>query len=202
MTGRFGAAGCLALVLAAAAWPAAAAVDPAACPPTAQPAIAAPGLAAAAASGREVRIIAFGSSSTAGAGASLPRFAYPPRLEAALRRALPGVSVTVVNRGASGEDVGQMLARIETEVLARAPDLVVWQVGANAALRRMDPGRFRQFLLTGLARLRAAGGGGGVGGKHPPPPPPPPSPGFVPMTASWRRSQPAFPASCSSPAGL
>ncbi|WP_137126267.1 GDSL-type esterase/lipase family protein [Roseomonas sp. HF4] len=137
--------------------PAARAADPDTCPPTAQPALALPRFADAATSPAGVRIITFGSSSTAGAGASEPRRAYPPQLEERLGRALAGVSVTVVNRGASGEDVTHMLARIDTEVLARSPDLVVWQVGANAALRRMDPERFRQNLRTGLERLRGAG---------------------------------------------
>jgi lysophospholipase L1-like esterase len=145
------------MVALAAAPPARAAAEPDPCPPTAQPALVLPRFATAAASPGGVRVITFGSSSTAGAGASEPRRAYPPQLEARLGRALPGVSVAVVNRGTSGEDVTEMLARIDTEVLARAPDLVIWQVGANAALRRMAPAYFRRNLLAGLERLRAAG---------------------------------------------
>jgi len=147
----------LALPLLLAAASARAAEEPPACPPTAQPALSLPRFAAAAASPAGVRIITFGSSSTAGAGASEPRRAYPPQLEERLGRALPGVSVTVVNRGTSGEDVIEMLQRLDREVLGRNPDLVVWQVGANAALRRMDPARFRENLRAGIERLRAAG---------------------------------------------
>lgn len=141
-----------------AAWAApAAASDPGGCPAGPRPAIVAPRLAAAVARGGEVRVIALGSSSTAGAGASWPWRAYPSRLESLLRQRLPGIAVTVMNRGAGGEDVANMLGRLEAEVIAERPDLVIWQAGANAALRGMDPARFRDRLLDGLARLRRAG---------------------------------------------
>lgn len=145
------------LVLAALAAPAAGRAAVGACPPVPVPPIAAPRLAEAIRQRRPVRIVAFGSSSTAGAGASAPWHAYPARLEVALREALPGLPVTVLNRGVGGEDADAMLARLERDVIAAAPDLVVWQVGANAALRSMDKMDFRRFLLEGLQRLRAAG---------------------------------------------
>ncbi|BDG70891.1 SGNH/GDSL hydrolase family protein [Roseomonas fluvialis] len=128
-----------------------------ACPPAPVVPIAAPRLAAAIAGGEEVRIVALGSSSTAGAGASLPWRAYPGRLEARLRAALPGTAVTVMNRGAGGEDAAHMLGRLERDAVAERPQLVIWQVGANAALRSMDRDSFRSFLRQGLLRLRVAG---------------------------------------------
>lgn len=148
---------CVAILLLA-LWAApAGASEPGACPVVQQAAVASPRLAERILRGRELRIVAFGSSSTAGAGASLPWRAYPARLEALLRRRLPGLAVTVLNRGAGGEDAGHMVGRIEADVIAERPDLVIWQLGANAALRRMDPGRFRDFLFEGLARLRREG---------------------------------------------
>jgi len=131
--------------------------EPESCGVPPQAAVAAPRLADAAARAGRIRIVALGSSSTAGAGASGPAHAYPARLEERLRRGLPGLSVTVVNRGAGGEDASHMLARIEAEVIAERPDLVIWQAGANAALRGMDPERFRAAMLEGLVRLRRAG---------------------------------------------
>ena len=128
-----------------------------ACPPVAVPPIAAPGFAAAVARGGEVRIVALGSSSTAGAGASLPWRAYPARLESRLRADLPGPAYTVMNRGAGGEDAAHMLGRLERDAIAERPHLVIWQVGANAALRSMDRDSFRSFLRQGLLRLRTAG---------------------------------------------
>jgi lysophospholipase L1-like esterase len=128
-----------------------------ACPPASVPPIEAPSFAAAIARGGEVRIVALGSSSTAGAGASLPWRAYPGRLEARLRAALPGPAFTVMNRGAGGEDAAHMLGRMGRDAIAERPDLVIWQVGANAAMRSMDRDSFRRFLREGLERLRIAG---------------------------------------------
>jgi lysophospholipase L1-like esterase len=153
MTGRRGLlAGCVAAV---AAGSPVAATEPA-CPAVAVPPIPAPRLAEAIRRERPVRIVAFGSSSTAGAGASAPWMAYPARLESRLRAALPRLGVTVLNRGVGGEDADAMLLRLERDVIAADPDLVVWQVGANAALRSMDKADFDRFLRAGLARLRAA----------------------------------------------
>ncbi len=127
------------------------------CPPAPHPAITAPGFAAAVARGGEVRIVAIGSSSTAGAGASLPWRAYPNRLEARLRASLPGPVFTVMNRGAGGEDAPQMIGRLERDAIDERPDLVIWQLGANAALRSMDRESFSRFVQQGLLRLRQAG---------------------------------------------
>lgn len=107
--------------------------------------------------GRTLTIIAFGSSSTEGAGASSPEHAYPSRLEARLRAAMPGLSIRVLNRGRGGEEVGQMLTRLDAEVLAERPDIVIWQAGANAVLQGMAPEAFRAAMTSGLARIRRTG---------------------------------------------
>ncbi|MBW6397826.1 SGNH/GDSL hydrolase family protein [Roseomonas sp. HJA6] len=103
-----------------------------------------------------LRIVAFGSSSTAGSGASDTDHAYPALLQARLRAAL-GPGVTVMNQGVGGEDADNMLARLDRDVIAEHPQIVIWQVGANAAMRRMDPVRFAGFVREGVARLRQAG---------------------------------------------
>ena len=36
------------------------------------------------------------------------------------------------------------MKRLQTEVIDMKPDLVIWQVGTNAVLRNLDPGRDRQ----------------------------------------------------------
>lgn len=148
-----------ATVARAAALPAEAADGAAvACPVVPVQPLVLPGFRAALRDGlRPVTIVALGSSSTSGAGASVPAQAYPARLEAALRAARPGLALRVVNRGVGGQDAPAMAARIEAEVLPERPDLVIWQAGANGALRRADPERFRAAVATGLARLREAG---------------------------------------------
>jgi lysophospholipase L1-like esterase len=104
-----------------------------------------------------LHIVALGSSSTEGAGASEPAATYPARLEAALREAWPGRLVQVTNAGRSGETSAEMLARLERDVLARRPQLVIWQAGGNEALRDGSPEGFRAVMAEGLARLRRAG---------------------------------------------
>ncbi len=104
-------------------------------------------------------IVALGSSSTEGAGASGPHAAYPYRLEAMLRRALPGVALRVINAGRSGETSEDMLARLDRDVLAHEPDLVIWQAGGNEVLRGRTVESFLDVMRTGLTRLRAAGVG-------------------------------------------
>lgn len=100
-----------------------------------------------------VTIVALGSSSTFGAGASEAGRAYPPLLEARLRQAWPGVAVRVVNAGASGETSSEMVARIGRDVLPQRPDLVIWQAGGNEALRGREPAEFAAVMQVGLEAL-------------------------------------------------
>jgi lysophospholipase L1-like esterase len=130
---------------------------PAGCPGVEVAPLVLPGLAARVSAGQPVRVVAFGSSSTAGAGASSPDRTYPHRLQLELSAHWPGVRVEVLNRGVGGEDVIEMLGRLERDVLLARPALVVWQLGVNAALRRQDIVEFRLRLDEGLARMRAAG---------------------------------------------
>ena len=62
-------------------------------------------------SGEPITIVAIGSSSTAGAGASSAAASYPNRLVVELKQHFPNHSVTVINRGVGGEEVGDMLKR-------------------------------------------------------------------------------------------
>ena len=87
------------------------------------------------AAGTSVKIVAIGSSSTAGAGASSPAASYPSRLAAELRGGCRATTITVINRGVNGEEAADMLARFERDVIAEKPDLVLWQVGTNSVLR-------------------------------------------------------------------
>ncbi|KAB1069633.1 SGNH/GDSL hydrolase family protein [Methylobacterium planeticum] len=109
--------------------------------------------------GDSLRIVAFGSSSTEGIGASTPAAAYPPRLEAALKRALPQFAgqVTVLNRGIGGEHVDDMLRRLDRDVLAAKPHLVIWQTGSNDPLRGVPLEHFRSETTAAILRMREAG---------------------------------------------
>lgn len=105
--------------------------------------------------GLPIKIVAIGSSSTAGVGASDPDNAYPARLEEELQRRWPTADITVINRGIGGERVTQMLARFERDVFAEKPDLVIWQAGTNGALQGDAVDHLRNIVLEGVARLRS-----------------------------------------------
>jgi acyl-CoA thioesterase-1 len=103
-------------------------------------------------------IIAFGSSSTEGVGASSPAHTYPARLQADLAALIPaGETVTVVNRGIGGEDADDMMTRLARDVLSAQPDLVIWQTGTNDPLRKLPLDRFIAETRAGILEMRAAG---------------------------------------------
>jgi acyl-CoA thioesterase I len=108
-------------------------------------------------SGLPVKIVAFGSSSTYGAGASTSAASYPSRLAEELARRFPGHKFTVLNRGVGGEDVSNMLARLDTAVIREKPDLVLWQVGTNSVLRDRAVQPHAALLREGLSRLKVTG---------------------------------------------
>jgi lysophospholipase L1-like esterase len=116
-----------------------------------------PHVASKLASGQPVVIVAFGSSSTQGYGATSPEFNYPNRLAAQLRRQYPGANITVLNRGKGGEDAPEMMKRLQSEVIDAKPDLVIWQVGTNAVLRNLDPAETAKLVEEGVARIQVAG---------------------------------------------
>ncbi len=116
-----------------------------------------PRVASELAAGEPVLIVAFGSSSTQGHGSTSPDFNYPNRLAAQLRRQYPTADITVVNAGKGGEDAPEMMKRLQTAVLDRQPDLVIWQVGTNAVLRNLDPAETAKLVEEGIARIQAVG---------------------------------------------
>jgi lysophospholipase L1-like esterase len=116
-----------------------------------------PHVAGKLAAGQPVVIVAFGSSSTAGFGATSPDFNYPNRLAMQLQRRYPTADITVVNRGKGGEDAPEMMKRLQTSVIDMHPDLVIWQVGTNAVLRNLDPAETADLVEQGIARIQAAG---------------------------------------------
>jgi acyl-CoA thioesterase I len=104
-----------------------------------------------------IKIVALGSSSTYGAGASTSAASYPSRLTEELARHFPGLEITVLNRGVNGDEVEDMLARLDKAVIAEKPDLVLWQVGTNSVLRDHAVLPHATLLHGGLVRLKATG---------------------------------------------
>jgi acyl-CoA thioesterase-1 len=104
-----------------------------------------------------VTVVAIGSSSTAGVGATSIERNYPTQLEKRLNARFPNIVFHVINRGMSGAVDREMLARFEEDVQAALPDLVLWQVGTNALLNSDGISKEGDVMREGLRRLRAMG---------------------------------------------
>jgi hypothetical protein len=106
-----------------------------------------------------VKIVAIGSSSTAGEGGIAP---YPCRLELALRDpyAWPDGAdkfknrmIDVINRGKGGDEAPGERARLQEDVIDENPSLVIWQVGTNAVWKACDLGEVAVAIDAGLKLL-------------------------------------------------
>ena len=127
------------------------------CPATPAVPIVLPHLRSALLHGEQAVIVALGSSSTLGVMASDLAHSYPAVLQQALSLELADAHIAVINRGIGGQDAREELARMAADVLAIRPQVVIWQVGANGALRNSDPELFRERVTTGVRMLKAAG---------------------------------------------
>jgi acyl-CoA thioesterase-1 len=99
------------------------------------------------------RVVVFGDSLTAGLGLA-PNEAYPARLQAIL--AGEGVAAEVVNAGVSGDTTADGLERLDW-TMADHPDAVLVELGANDALRGIDPKLTYANLDRILGKLKASG---------------------------------------------
>jgi lysophospholipase L1-like esterase len=107
-----------------------------------------------------VKIVAIGSSSTAGEGGIAP---YPCRLEGALRDPNNWPSsgagrfknrmIDVVNRGKGGDEAPGEQARFQIDVIDENPSLVIWQVGTNAVWKAFNLDAVANAIDTGLKLL-------------------------------------------------
>jgi len=93
----------------------------------------------AAAAGDTLRLLVFGDSLTAGYG--LPKdVSFTAQLERALE--MEGLAVTVINAGVSGDTSAGGLARLDWTLEGMPqgePDAAIVELGANDALRGIDP---------------------------------------------------------------
>jgi acyl-CoA thioesterase-1 len=100
-----------------------------------------------------IKLAVLGDSLAAGYGVK-PDQAIPARLQAALKAA--GRNVSVINHGVSGDTTAGGVERLDW-MLADKPDIVLVELGANDALRALDPAATERNLDTIIARLKAAG---------------------------------------------
>ncbi|HMK89490.1 MAG TPA: arylesterase [Methylocystis sp.] len=110
------------------------------------------GLAGCAAA-KQLSILAFGDSLTAGLGLSAED-SFPAQLERRLRA--DGFDAKVVNAGVSGDTTAGGLARLDFS-LADEPDLVILELGANDMLRGLSVGAARDNLAKMIEAMKARG---------------------------------------------
>ena len=81
------------------------------------------------------------------------RRAYPEMLEVGLHQLFPDRNIQVVNAGISGQTTQDGLARLESDVLSKNPDLVTISFGLND-MTRLTPELFRSNLKLLIQRCR------------------------------------------------
>jgi hypothetical protein len=110
---------------------------------------------------RRLDVLVIGSGSSALPGSDGANMSYPSRLEAALREALAGVTITVrtdlrpkKTAAEAAQGFGQMIDKLPPD---QKPDLVIWQTGTVDAIRSVDPDDFRMALDGGIEALQKPG---------------------------------------------
>jgi len=109
--------------------------------------------AAAAPASQPLRIVVLGDSLVAGFGIK-PSDAFPAQLERALKER--GHDVEVINAGVSGDTTAGGLDRVGWAVPERT-GAVILELGANDALRGLDPRRAKSNLDKIITTLKAGG---------------------------------------------
>jgi acyl-CoA thioesterase I len=109
--------------------------------------------ATAAPASQPLRIVVLGDSLVAGLGLK-PSEAFPAQLERALKER--GHAVEVINAGVSGDTTAGGLDRVAWAVPERTA-AVILELGANDALRGLDPRRAKANLDKIITTLKAGG---------------------------------------------
>ncbi len=106
---------------------------------------------------RAISIVALGSSTTEGSGASSPEKSYPAVLQAELKRRLPDTDVRVINKGIGGQSAYDMLLRMDADAIEPRPSLVIWQTVVNDAIRHVGEEKLAKILRKGITKMGEAG---------------------------------------------
>jgi acyl-CoA thioesterase-1 len=101
--------------------------------------------------GKPIKLVVLGDSLSAGLGLPIEA-AFPARLQKALKD--KGIDVDMVNAGVSGDTTSGGLARLDWSV-PEGTGAVILELGANDALRGIDPKIPRDALEQILTRLKA-----------------------------------------------
>ena len=103
----------------------------------------------------DISVLGTGSSSLAGPDG--PHFAYPARLEDALKRELPGNEIKVTAHVQPRQTTANMVNGLDKILAEDHPSLVIWQAGTADAINGVETEDFRTSLEDGIDKIQAAG---------------------------------------------
>jgi hypothetical protein len=106
---------------------------------------------------KTLKIVVLGGTSSTLPGPDGAAFAYPMRLEAALKNRLPGLDVTVVVEAKPRQFAADMVRGIEKLILDHKPSLAIWQAGSYDAMRGTDLAEFNAAISDGVEKFQAKG---------------------------------------------
>jgi len=109
------------------------------------------------AKGRPLKIVVFGTTSSTLGGSDGARDAYPWRLEATLKRLIPGTPVEVVSLAKPRVTADKMVKTFDRVLADEKPTLVIWQTGTFDAMLGVNPGEFLNSLTGGVEKMKSAG---------------------------------------------
>ncbi|HLZ06248.1 MAG TPA: SGNH/GDSL hydrolase family protein [Bradyrhizobium sp.] len=116
-----------------------------------------PKVEAAVKAGQPLDILVIGSRSSTISGPDANGFAYPARMQAALKDKLPQLAINVsveIQAKKTAADVAGGLAKL---MEGKTPTLVLWQTGTVDAMRSVDPDDFRSAVDEGVVALQKTG---------------------------------------------
>lgn len=103
----------------------------------------------------DITVVGTGSSTLPGPDGA--QFAYPARLEEALKRRLPGTAVRVTTHIEPRQTTAEMAAGMPKILKEDKPALVIWQAGTFDAVSGVEPDTFSASLVAGITAINAAG---------------------------------------------
>ena len=103
----------------------------------------------------DISVVGTGSSLLAGPDGA--HFAYPARLEDALKQQLPGNEIKVTAHVQPKQITANMLGSLDKILAEDHPSLVIWQAGTADAINGVETEDFRSSLEDGVEKMQAAG---------------------------------------------
>jgi hypothetical protein len=103
----------------------------------------------------DISVVGTGSSALPGPDGAV--FAYPARLEAALKQQLQGVTVRVTPHILSRAPTAELAAALPKILAEDKPSLVIWQTGTADAINGVAPEDFRASLDEGVSAIENSG---------------------------------------------